>query len=123
MLRPGLICDGKARFFVVSWPGWEKPGIMASENETFESLWEFCTSNNRLCPMPMRWNDLFNMLKNRDSLDLPLILNGWEMSSPLEKNLRFKDHIQAAAGHNQLDEIGKYLRSLNEEDWAHFGEV
>jgi len=73
--------------------------------------------------MPMKWNELFNMLKERENLDLPLILNGWEMSSPLEKNLRFKDHIQSATDNNQLDEIGNYLRSLKEEDWAHYGEV
>ena len=98
---------------------------MASQSakETFESLWKFCTSNNRVCPMPMKWNDFFNMLKNHQNLDLPLILNGWEMSSPLEKNLRFKDHVQSAADYEQLDEIGKYLRALNEEDWAHYGEI
>jgi len=91
--------------------------------ETFESLWDFCVSNNRVCPMPMMWNDLFNLLKNKENLDLPLILNGWEMSSPLEKNLRFKDHIKSAADSNQLDEIGASLRLLKEEDWAHYGEV
>ena len=91
--------------------------------ETFELLWEYCTSNNRVCPMPMKWNDFFNILKDMKNLDLPLILNGWEMSSPLEKNLRFKDHIQSAADHNQLDEVGNYLRSLKEEEWAHYGEI
>jgi hypothetical protein len=59
------------------------------KQETFESLWSFCTSNNRVCPMPMKWNEVFNMLTDHKNLDLPLILNGWEMSSPLEKNLRF----------------------------------
>lgn len=93
------------------------------KKETLESLWEYCTSSNRVCPMPMKWNDFFNILKDQKSLDLPLILNGWEMSSPLEKSLRFKDHIQSAADHNQLDEIGHYLRSLKEEDWAHYGEI
>ena len=88
--------------------------------ETFKSLWEYCTSNNRVCPMPMKWNDFFSMLKDHKNLDLPLILNGWEMSSPLEKNLRFKDHVQSAVDSNQLDEVGKYLRLLKEEDWAHY---
>jgi len=91
--------------------------------ENFESLWKYCTSNNRVCPIPMKWNDFFNMLEKHENLDLPLILNGWDMSSPLEKNLRFKDHLQSAAGNNQLDEIGNYLRSLKEEDWAHYGEI
>jgi len=34
--------------------------------------------------MPMKWNDLFKMLKDKESLDLPLILNGWEMPSSLK---------------------------------------
>ena len=91
--------------------------------ETLEALWKYCMSNNRVCPMPMKWNDFFNMLKEHENLDLPLILNGWEMSSPLEKNLRFKDHIQSADDNNQIGEIGKYLRSLKEEDWAHYEEI
>jgi len=91
--------------------------------ETFESLWKYCTSDNRVCPMPMKWNDVFNMLKDHENLNLPLILNGWEMSSPLEKNLRFKNHIQSATNSDQLDEIGKYLRSLPEDQWVHYGEL
>ncbi|MDO8632974.1 MAG: hypothetical protein Q7K38_00270 [Candidatus Wildermuthbacteria bacterium] len=73
--------------------------------------------------MPSKWNDLFNMLKNGESLNLPLILNGWEMSSPFEKQLRFEDHIKWVAKQDQLDEVGKFLRSLEEKDWAHYGEI
>lgn len=73
--------------------------------------------------MPMKWNDLFNILKEREKLNLPLILNGWEMSSPLEKNMRFEEHIKSAVEHTQLDEVEKYLHSLSEEDWAHYGEI
>jgi hypothetical protein len=93
------------------------------EQETFESLWEYCTANSRVCPMPMKWNDLFNMLKYKEQLDLPLILNGWEMSSPLEKNLRFKEHIESASNSDQIEKVGEYLRDLPEDDWAHYGEI
>mgnify|MGYP000856971202 CR=1 FL=1 len=93
------------------------------EKETFDTLWKHCTSNNRVCPMPMKWNDLFNMLKEKESINIPLILNGWEMSSPLEKMLRFEEHIKWASKQKQLEEIGQFLRSLKEEDWAHYGEI
>lgn len=73
--------------------------------------------------MPMKWNEMFNLLEDRKNLDLPLILNGWEMSSPLEKNLRFEDHVKSAEDHDQLKLIGEYLRALSEEDWAHYGEI
>ena len=91
--------------------------------ETFETLWKYCTSDNRVCPMPMKWNDFFNMLKEHEKLNLPLILNGWEMSSPLEKNMRFEEHVKSAADHDQLDEVSQYLKSLKEEDWAHYGQM
>ena len=91
--------------------------------ETFESLWEYCNSNNRVCPMPMKWNDLFNILKDNNKLDLPLILNGWEISSPLEKHLRFESHIKSALESSQIEEIGEFLRLLSEDEWAHYGEI
>jgi hypothetical protein len=36
-----------------------------TNNETFETLWEYCTANNRLCPNPQKWNDLYKMLKTQ----------------------------------------------------------
>jgi hypothetical protein len=42
---------------------------------------------------------------------------------PIEKQLRFREHIQWAYDQNQLDEVGTFLRALPEEKWAHFGEV
>jgi len=98
--------------------------------ETFETLWQYCTSNNRMCPMPIKWNELFKILKdikqNSDggwTLSLPLILNAWGNTTPLEKHLRFKEHIQWASDNDQLEEVGNYLRALLESDWAHYGEI
>lgn len=103
---------------------------MSESIETFESLWEYCTSKDKLCPVPMRWNDLFGMLKNiKQNVSggwkpsLPLILAAWYDTTPIEKQLRFKEHIKWASDNNQLEEVGKYLRSLAEEEWAHFGEI
>ena len=98
--------------------------------EKFESLWEYCTLNNRLCPKPDRWSELYNLLKNKKQKpsggwepSLPLILGAWHNTMPIEKQLRFREHIEWALNNNQLDEIGFYLRSLKEEEWVHFGEV
>ena len=97
--------------------------------ETFETLWDYCASNNRATPQPQKWNELFQMLKNtrRNSSGgwipaLPLILAAWHDSPALFKQLRLKEHIQWAADNEQIEEVGKYLRSLNETDWFHFGE-
>jgi hypothetical protein len=42
---------------------------------------------------------------------------------PIEKHLRFKEHVQWAIDNQQNEEAGQYLRALNEEEWYHFGEL
>ena len=96
--------------------------------ETLESLWEYCQVNNRA--IPKDWNGHYNKLKNRTQKPsggweppLPLILAAWDTTMPLEKHLRFRQHLEWAERQDQLDEIGSYLRGLSEDDWFHFGEL
>lgn len=96
--------------------------------ETFETLWEYCSANKRV--IPKDWHKLYEMLINKRQKpsggwepSLPLILAAWNYTMPIEKQLRFKEHIQWAYDNNQIEEIGIYLRSLSEEDWYHFGEL
>ena len=103
---------------------------MSEANETQESLWAYCTAEKRLAPQPPQWNELFQMLKNTRQKPtggweppLPLILAAWHHSMPIEKQLRLKDHLQWANDQGQLQEVGKYLRSLREYEWCHFGEI
>ena len=103
---------------------------MMMEIETFDSLWTYCTANKRLMPMPPAWTELYGILANTRQKpsggwepSLPLILAAWDCTMPIEKQLRFREHIQWAYDQNQLDEVGTFLRALPEEKWAHFGEV
>ena len=96
--------------------------------ETFDTLWNYCSSKNRA--IPHTWKVLYEMLdgKRQNSSGrweppVPFILAAWYETTPLEKYLRFKDHIQWAADHNQLDEIEAHLRNLPEKDWYHFEEL
>jgi hypothetical protein len=98
--------------------------------ETLESLWKYCTANNRLVPMPPEWNKLYGMLKNTRQKPsggweppLPLILAAWHHSMPIEKQLRFKEHLDWAEREGQLEEVSQFLRSLPENQWCHFGEI
>ena len=99
------------------------------KKETLESLSEYCVSHGRVCPMPMKWNDLYQMLNDTKQVgagyepSIPLILGAWGNTSDEDKIHRLKIHIKWASDHNQLDEIGGYLRALSEEDWAHSGEI
>lgn len=98
-----------------------------STTESFDSLWSYCTANNRVCPMPQRWAELFEKLKEKKRVGygwepaLPLILAAWHDTPTLQKVVRFREHIEWARDHGQLDEIGTFLRGLKEEDWFHFG--
>jgi len=101
---------------------------MNIENENFQTLWDYCSSSGRV--IPRDWNKLYNMLANKRQKSsggweppLPLILAAWSETMPIEKQLRFKEHIQWAHDNGQIDEIGRYLRSLPEKEWYHFGEL
>jgi hypothetical protein len=96
--------------------------------KSFESLWEYCCANKRL--IPKDWNKLYGMLQNKKQKanggwepSLPLILDAWHNTMPIEKQLRFKEHIQWATDNQQIDEVGSYIRALSEEEWYHFGEI
>jgi len=98
--------------------------------ESLESLKAFCAEHNRAVPMPPEWNRLFEMLTNKRRTPtggwepaLPLVLGAWWDSIPIAKVLRFQEHLAWAEREGQLQEVGSFLRSLSEDQWAHFGEL
>jgi hypothetical protein len=71
--------------------------------ETFDTLWSYCTESNRVCPHPPEWHQLYNMLNDTWQKPnggweppLPLILGAFHDSTPLDKQLRFKEHVEWA---------------------------
>ncbi len=89
------------------------------------ALIQYVTDNERVCPQPSRWNDLWKMLSGRRQLGdewepaLPLILGAWWHTSTLEKRQRLISHLQYAAATDVLKKVDEYLRSLPETEWAH----
>jgi hypothetical protein len=132
MGTPGVNLNGP-QYQQFAADGWRSAGeelCMAIEIETFDWLWAYCTANKRLVPMPSEWAELHGMLANTQRKPsggweppLPLILAAWHCTMPIEKQLRFREHIQWASEQNQLDEVGAFLRALPDEKWAHFGEI
>jgi len=101
---------------------------MSKNAETFDALWAHCSANGRV--ISRDWHRLYKMLANKRQKpsggwmpSLPLILAAWDVTMPIEKHLRFKEHVQWACDNDQLDQIGGYLRSLPEEEWYHYGEL
>ncbi len=89
-----------------------------------ETLKEYCKANKRVCPVPVRWNDLFNLLKDKKPKEPspPLILAVWWEVGAIFKQMRFFEHLEWAEKQNQIDEISKYIYSLSEDEWFHFGD-
>ncbi len=88
-------------------------------------LKEFCQLNERICPQPQLWNDLWNILKDKKQTgnqwqpSLPLILAAWWETSILSKRIRFFEHLDWSEKHGQLKEIIDFLLNLKEEQWFH----
>lgn len=96
--------------------------------QTLDEVLEFCALNQRVCLMPMRWNDLYKMLPATRRVGVgyepaaPLILAAWWEASDEQKKGRFETHIRWAHRHSALDTIADFLRSLPENEWHHAGE-
>lgn len=101
----------------------ERDGILA-----MEGLIEYCRENGRVCPMPSQWNELWEMLPNRERVGSglnpppPLILAAWYEAPALVKMSRLEDHIKWAAERGALGPVTAFLRNLGEDQWHHLGE-
>src|SRR5213083_776712 len=95
--------------------------------DTAQSLISFCRENGRICPLPIPWNTLYEMLPKKRRVGpsqvwvppLPLVLSAWWTASDIEKQLRLIEHIEWAEKHDCLEEVVNYLRNLQEKDWHH----
>lgn len=96
---------------------------------TIEGTLKYCQQNNRVCPMPQKWQQLYNMLNNKKQKvtsgwepSVPLLLAAWYETPPMMKILRLREHIEWAEKEGQLEKIDRFLISLQERDWYHLGE-
>ena len=93
-----------------------------------QTLISFCSENERVCPQPDKWNELWKLLPNRSRQGsgwepaLPLILGAWHDTPALLKTFRLREHLEWADKHGTLDVVNEFLRNLAETDWHHQGE-
>jgi hypothetical protein len=80
--------------------------------------------NSRICPLPMHWNELYEILV-RETGDpnvlKPLILAGWNFTSDGEKRQRFRYHLKLI-NKNDINPAREFMNGLKEEKWYHDGE-
>ncbi len=95
---------------------------------TLEQALEEAQKNNRVCPQPLKWKELYELLPNTKRKgngwepSLPLILAAWGNTPAMLKILRLREHIEWAFEHGCLDDILVFLQNLKEDEWHHFGE-
>ena len=95
---------------------------------TLEEALSLAKVNNRVCPQPQRWNELYELLPNRKRVGmgweppLPLILAAWWDTPALSKISRLQEHLEWAAAHGALESVHAYMAGLPEHEWHHFGE-
>jgi len=92
---------------------------------TAKELIEYCKSENRVCPRPMLWNDLYNILlkyHKDDKPPIPLILAAWWEAPNLFKQLRLVDQIDWANSNNCFNEVENFILNLLETNWHHFND-
>jgi hypothetical protein len=93
--------------------------------ERLQSLVDFCKSNGRVCPQPVKWNELWQMLPDRKRAGtgwqppVPLILAAWSETSTEAKQQRLKEHLVYAEQRGILGEVERFLRNLPEDNWFH----
>jgi hypothetical protein len=90
-----------------------------------EALIAFAQAEGRICPMPRRWQELWELLPNRKQIGprwqppLPLILAAWSETSDSEKRDRFLQHLKYASDHGAFEIVDRFLKSLPAQDWSY----
>jgi hypothetical protein len=80
--------------------------------------------NNRVCPLPDRWVELYQMLPNRkpNRPTPPLIGPVWKATPSISKRMCLREHLEWAEASGNLAEVLDFLRQLPEEEWHHMGQ-
>jgi hypothetical protein len=90
---------------------------------TLEELVAEATKDRRVCPQPMVWNRLWELLPDRRRVGvgweppLPLILAAWWEASDGDKRSRFHSHLRWACDHGAVESVANLLISMRLEDW------
>ncbi|HSV44842.1 MAG TPA: hypothetical protein VLJ58_03535 [Ramlibacter sp.] len=95
---------------------------------TLDQVMAEARRNNRVCPQPQLWEQLYDMLPGkikrlgRIQPQPPLTGRAWAATPALAKRVALRDHIEWADAHARLDEVMAFFRQMSEEQWHHLGD-
>lgn len=80
--------------------------------------------NNRVCPLPDRWQELYEMLPNRkpNRPTPPLVGPVWKATPSISKRMCLREHLEWAEASGNLVEVLEYMKQLPEDEWLHMGQ-
>jgi hypothetical protein len=90
---------------------------------TFDELIAMAGKDGRVCPQPMVWNRLWELLPDRQRKGAgwepppPLILAAWWETSDYAKRERFHLHLRWPSEHGAAEAVAKLLSDMKPEDW------
>lgn len=80
--------------------------------------------NNRVCPSPARWRQLYDMLPDRAGTrpTPPLLGTSWAATPSLSKRMCLREHLSWAEAVGTLPQVLAFLKELPEQEWHHMGD-
>ena len=94
--------------------------------DKLKSLIRYIQSEERVCPMPIFWKNLYELLPECKQKEnggweppVPLILAAWWDTTAEQKRERLVVHIKHAVNNNVLNAVDKFLRKLTPDQWAY----
>lgn len=92
--------------------------------ETAAQLMVQARRNNRVCPRPPKWTQLYRDLGGPRHADLPPppVDWLWNKLSSLQKRLFFREYLEWAEQHGKLQDVAWFMETLAEADWVHMGD-
>ena len=92
---------------------------------TVAQVLNLARKNNRVCPMPGPWQQLYDMLPNKEQVgrdwrpQAPLTGGAWSATPAISKRMCLRDHIEWADSHGILDDVYLFLKALPDDEWLH----
>lgn len=84
--------------------------------------------NNRVCPQPQPWQQLYEMLPDKKQNGRtwepppPLTGSAWGVTPSMTKRMCLRDQLEWAEKKGRLAEVYAFLKALPEESWHHVGD-
>ncbi|HEX7891689.1 MAG TPA: hypothetical protein VF522_20230 [Ramlibacter sp.] len=92
--------------------------------ESADQLMVRARRNNRVCPCPPKWSQLYRELGGPRHADLPPPPVDWIWTklSSLQKRLFFREYLEWAQQRGELQAVARFMDTLSETDWVHMGD-